>query len=236
MISTRSVPMKDAKEGHAADLYDGPTQSAQCMGSVYHCSFCLQLVQLQTTLLGGCIDHWCDHCERRRCTACISGSVTVSPVTAASTAKPRSWLRFKAKCTGIGRRTEAGLRVHPRMEDVNDEDRPIERATVLQEHRRAPLKRIETRTGKVVVRGGGGQVRAGILPAKNDRVVKCDHLVLLPPVSHPSDDKIRLVRLGDINSQVQPHMVVGDSKMRTHNRARLHGGEFGRSTKLDCFR
>jgi hypothetical protein len=70
----------------------------------------------------------------------------------------------------------------------------------------------------------------------NYRVVKCDHLVLLPPISHPSDDKIRLVRLGDINSQVQPHMVVGDSKMRTHNRARLHGREFDRSTKLDYFR
>ena len=157
MISTRSVPMKDAKEGHAADLYDERTQSAQCTIAVLLFNF-----------KAGCIDHWCDHCERRRCTACISGSVTVSPVTVASTAKPRSWLRFQAKCTGIGRRTEAGLRVHPRMEDVNDEDRPIERATVLQEHRRAPLKRIETRTGKVVVRGGGGQVRAGILPAKNE--------------------------------------------------------------------
>jgi hypothetical protein len=169
MISTRSVPMKDAKEGHAADLYDGPTQSAQCMGSVYHCSFCLQLVQLQTILLGGCIDHWCDHCERRRCTACISGSVTVSPVTVASTAMPRSWVRFQAKCTGIGQRTEASLRVRViRVENIDDEDRPIERATVLQEHRRAPLKRKETRTGNVVVGGGGGRVRACILPAQNE--------------------------------------------------------------------
>jgi hypothetical protein len=137
MISTRSVPMKDAKEGHAADLYDERPQSAQCTITVLLFNF-----------KAGCIDHWCDHCERRRCTACISGSVTVSPVTVASTAKPRSWLRFQAKCTGIGRR--------------------IERATVLQEHRRAPLKRIETRTGKVVVRGGGVQVRAGILPAQNE--------------------------------------------------------------------
>jgi hypothetical protein len=158
MISTRSVPMKDAKEGHAADLYDERPQSAQCTITVLLFNF-----------KAGCIDHWCDHCERRRCTACISGSVTVSPVTVASTAMPRSWVRFQAKCTGIGQRTEASLRVRViRVENIDDEDRPIERATVLQEHRRAPLKRKETRTDKVVVGGGGGRVRACILPAQNE--------------------------------------------------------------------